>query len=151
MTFRKPKLADAEGIYVLANYYAEKGEMLSRSRHLIYESIRDFIIAEDDGKLVGMGALHIMWDDLAEIRTVAVAEGYKRMGIGYRIVNDLLEEARALGIKKVFALTYQPEFFGICGFVAENKDNLPQKVWMECVNCPKFPACDEICMIRMVD
>ncbi|MCL2167066.1 MAG: N-acetyltransferase [Clostridiales bacterium] len=150
MIFRKANLYDAEGIYILANYYAEKGEMLSRSRHQIYENIRDFIIAEDAGRVVAMGALHVMWNDLAEIRTVAVDEKYKRKGIGYRIVSDLMSEAADLGIKKVFALTYQHEFFSACGFIREDKENMPQKVWLECINCPKFPNCDEICMTKPV-
>ena len=139
-------LEDAEAIYELANYYAEKGEMLSRARHQIYENIRDFIVAEDEGAVVGMGALHVMWSDLAEVRTVAVAEGHKRRGIGFNIVEELLKEGKSLGVNKVFALTYQPEFFGACGFTLEPKENMPQKVWMECINCPKFPNCDEICM-----
>jgi len=151
MLYRKATLGDAEEIYELANYYAEKGEMLSRSRHQIYENIRDFIVAEDGGAVVAMGALHVMWSDLAEVRTVAVSERYKREGIGYRIVGDLVEEGRMLGVKKVFALTYQPEFFGACGFVKEDKENMPQKVWMECVNCLKFPNCDEICMTKVVE
>ncbi|MCL2122297.1 MAG: N-acetyltransferase [Clostridiales bacterium] len=150
MIYRKANLYDAEEIYVLANYYAEKGEMLSRSRHQIFENIRDFIIAEDAGRVVAMGALHVMWNDLAEIRTVAVDENYKRKGIGYRIVSDLMSEAADLGIKKVFALTYQPEFFSACGFIREDKENMPQKVWLECINCPKFPNCDEICMTKPV-
>ena len=150
LLFRKATLDDAEGIYELANYYAEKGEMLSRSRHQVYENIRDFIVAEDGGRVVAMGALHVMWSDLAEVRTVAVDEKYKRKGIGLKIVNALMEEAGALGVKKVFALTYQPEFFGACGFVREDKENMPQKVWLECINCPKFPNCDEICMTRLV-
>ena len=146
VVFRNARLDDAEQIYELANYYAEKGEMLSRSRLQIYESIRDFIVAEDEGKIIAMGALHIMWSDLAEVRSVAVHEQYQRQGIGQKIVRDLLEEGRRLGVSKVFALTYQPEFFGACGFGLEDKSNMPQKVWMECVNCPKFPNCDEICM-----
>ena len=150
MLYRKARLDDAERIYELANYYAEKGEMLSRSRHQIYENIRDFIVAEDEGEVVAMGALHVMWADLAEVRTVAVDEEYKRKGVGYALVNHLVEEGKALGVEKVFALTYQPEFFSACGFALESKENMPQKVWMECINCPKFPNCDEICMMRLV-
>ena len=150
MIYRKAVLEDAERIYELTNYYADKGDMLSRSRHQIYETIRDFIVAEDEGQVVGMGALHVMWSDLAEVRTVAVAEDYKRKGIGQRIVLDLVREGETLGVKKVFALTYQPSFFGACGFEKEDKENMPQKVWMECINCSKFPNCDEICMTRLV-
>ena len=149
MLYRKASLEDAEKIYELANYYADKGEMLSRARHQIYENIRDFIIAEDAGVFVGMGALHIMWEDLAEIRTLAIQEAYQRMGVGIKIVDALMEDGKGLGVKKFFALTYQPEFFIACGFREEDKNNMPQKVWMECINCHKFPNCDEICMTRL--
>ena len=149
--YRKARLDDAEAIYELANYYAEKGDMLSRSRHQIYECIRDFIVAEDKGKIIGMGALHVMWNDLAEVRSVAVDEAHKKKGIGSMIVRGLMGEAKDLGVKKVFVLTYQPEFFGACGFTRENKENMPQKVWLECINCTKFPNCDEICMTQPVE
>ena len=151
MIYRKAILDDAERIYELANYYADRGEMLPRARHQIYESIRDFIVAEDEGSVVGIGALHVMWSDLAEVRTLAVAEPYSRQGIGRKIVDRLLEEGKSLGVKKFFALTYQPEFFSACGFVEEDKHNMPQKVWMECINCPKFPDCDEICMTKTAE
>lgn len=151
MLYRKALMSDAEQIYELANYYAEKGQMLTRARHQIYENIRDFLVAEDNGRIVGVAALHMMWNDLAEVRTLAVAEGYKRKGIGYKIVSDLMEEGKALGVKKFFALTYQPEFFRACGFSEEDKNNMPQKVWMDCINCPKFPNCDEICMTKLAD
>ena len=146
MIYRKALLDDAEQIYELANYYAEQGEMLSRSRHQIYENIRDFVVAEDQGAFAGMGALHVMWSDLAELRTVAVAESYRHKGVGAKIVSELLNDGKSLGVKKFFALTYRPSFFAACGFMEEDKNNMPQKVWMECINCPKFPNCDEVCM-----
>ncbi|MDR1193346.1 MAG: N-acetyltransferase [Peptococcaceae bacterium] len=150
MEFRRATLRDAEQIYELSNYYAEKGKMLTRSRHQIYESVRDFEVAADQGKIVAVGALHIVWLDLAEVRTLAVAPQYLRRGIARRIVENLIAEGRFLGVKKFFALTYQPEFFSACGFAAEDKNNMPQKVWMDCVNCPKFPNCDEICMALLI-
>lgn len=149
MLYRKASLGDAEQIYTLANLYAERGEMLSRARYQIYENIRDFVIAEDQGELVGMGALHIMWSDLAEIRTLAVAEKCQRKGVGTKIVDGLILDGKELGVKRFFALTYRPEFFSACGFQEEDKNNMPQKVWMECINCTKFPNCDEICMTRL--
>jgi amino-acid N-acetyltransferase len=151
MLYRKALMGDAEQIYELANFYAEKGQMLARTRHQIYENIRDFLIAEDRGEIVGAGALHMMWSDLAEVRTLAVAEAYKRKGIGREIVRGLLQEGEALGVKKFFALTYQPEFFRACGFGEEDKNNMPQKIWMDCINCPKFPNCDEICMTKLAE
>ena len=148
MIFRKALLEDAEEIYALGNYYAEKGLMLTRARHQIYENIRDFVVAEDAGKIVGIGALHVMWIDLAEVRTLAVAEGYLRQGIAKTIVEQLVAEGKTLGVSKFFALTYKPGFFQRCGFEETDKNNMPQKVWMDCINCPKFPNCDEVCMIR---
>jgi amino-acid N-acetyltransferase len=146
MIYRKATLGDAEQIFELASFYADKGEMLPRARHHIYENIRDFIVAVDDGAVVGMGALHVMWEDLAEVRTLAVSEGHQRKRIGSQIVAALIEDGATLGVRKYFALTYQQEFFGACGFQVEDKNNMPQKVWMECIDCPKFPNCDEICM-----
>ena len=146
MIVRKARLADVEDMHFLVNNYAEKGLMLSRPRSMLYEYIRDFAVAEINGEIVGTGALHIMWLDLAEIRALAVKEGLTRQGIGRKLVEYFLADARALGIPKVFTLTYQPEFFGKMGLEIVNKEKMPQKVWKECINCPKFPNCDEICM-----
>jgi amino-acid N-acetyltransferase len=150
MIYRKATLHDAEAIYVLVNEYANKGMMLNRARSQLYENIRDFIVAEDQGEIIGAGALHVMWVDLAEVRTLAVHPKYIRQGIGKRIVELLLEQGVALGVKKAFTLTYQPEFFAACGFKEEDKNCMPQKVWTDCINCPKFPNCDEICMSRPI-
>ncbi len=150
MNIRKAKLDDAETIYSLVNYYAIKGEMLPRPRSMIYEYIRDFAVAEADGEVVGAGALHILWEDLAEVRALAIKEEMKRQGIGRKIVEFCLDEARQLGIPKVFTLTYQPGFFAKCGFQVIEKESMPQKVWRDCINCPKFPNCDEVCMERLV-
>jgi len=121
MIYRKATLHDAEAIYVLVNEYANKGMMLNRARSQLYENIRDFIVAEDQGEIIGAGALHVMWVDLAEVRTLAVHPKYIRQGIGKRIVELLLEQGVALGVKKAFTLTYQPEFFAACGFKEEDK------------------------------
>jgi len=150
MNYRKAKLEDAESIYVLVNEYANKGLMLNRARSQIYENIRDFVVAENKGEIVGAGALHVMWEDLAEVRTLAVHADYKRQGVGKKIVMLLLQEGKELGVKKAFTLTYQPEFFMSCGFNEVDKNEMPQKVWTDCINCPKFPNCDEICMSRMI-
>jgi len=150
MNIRKASLKDAEEIHVLVNNYADKGLMLSRPRSMIYEYIRDFVVVEQEDEIVGAGALHILWGDLAEVRALAVKDSLTKKGIGKRIVEYCLEEARQLGIPKVFTLTYQPDFFGKLGFQVVSKENMPQKVWRECINCPKFPNCDEICMERLV-
>jgi amino-acid N-acetyltransferase len=147
---RKARMSDAENIHALINGYATEGLMLPRARNIIYECIREFIIAEEDGEFLGTGALHIIWEDLAEARALAIKKDSRQIGIGRKIVNALIDEARHLEIKRVFALTYQPEFFEKCGFRIVSKDDLPQKVWKECINCPKFPNCDEIALIREV-
>lgn len=148
MKLRKARIADVEAMMVLINSNAEQGLMLPRSRNMLYENIREFLLAEVDDQLVGVASLHILWSDLAEIRALAVAAGYKRRGIGSRIVNTLEDEARELGIARVFALTYQPEFFKYCGYKEVSKEQMPQKVWNECINCIKFPNCDEIAVSK---
>lgn len=143
MEFRKARFSDVEQIHKLVNDYAAEGLMLARARNVLYETLREFILAEDDGKIVGVGALHLIWDSLAEVRTMAVAPTYKGQGVGRQIVEQLLEEGRELGVTQIFALTYQPGFFAKLGFHEVPKEELPHKVWKECINCPKFPNCDE--------
>ncbi len=147
MRFRKPKFTDVIAMQELININADLGLMLPRSRNAIYETLRDFTVAEQDGELIGVGALHIIWDEMAEIRALAIAPDAKKQGIGRQIVGLLVDEAKDLGVKQVFALTYQPGFFTKCGFTEVPKENLPHKVWKECINCPKFPNCDETAMI----
>ncbi len=147
MRFRKPKFTDVIAMQELINVNADLGLMLPRSRNAIYETLRDFTVAEQDDKLIGVGALHIIWDEMAEIRALAIAPDAKKQGIGRQIVGLLVDEARDLGVKQVFALTYQPGFFTKCGFTEVPKENLPHKVWKECINCPKFPTGDETAMI----
>lgn len=143
---RKAKLSDIEKIHHLVNYYAEKDLMLPRSRSVLYQYIRDFVVAEINGEMVATGALHILWSDLAEVRALAVNEDMKGKGIGRQLVNFFLKEAQELGITKVFTLTYQPDFFKKLGFNIVDKEEMPHKVWKECINCSKFPNCDEICL-----
>jgi amino-acid N-acetyltransferase len=130
----------------MVNDYAREGKMLPRPLSSLYENIRDFLVAEADGLLMGAGALHVLWDNLAEVRTVVVRAGHMNSGVGRRLVAGLLEDAKALGISRVFTLTYRQAFFEKCGFYVIDKETLPQKVWTDCLNCPKFPNCDEICM-----
>ncbi|KUK83477.1 MAG: N-acetylglutamate synthase and related acetyltransferase [Pelotomaculum thermopropionicum] len=147
MIFRKAKITDVEEIHALINYYADRGLMLARPRTQLYEGLREFTIAEDQGRLIGAGSLHITWNDLAEIRALAVTPEHCKNGTGRKLVNMFLEEARELALPRVFALTYQQKFFEKCGFNTIPKESLPQKVWKECVNCPKFPNCEEIAMV----
>ncbi len=148
MIYRKPTFADIEDIFHLVNGYADDGVMLARSRNTLYETIRDMIIAVDDGgHVVGVGGLHVIWDELAEVRTMAVSPAMTRQGIGAEIVKRLLEEGRALGVKQFITLTYKPGFFQTLGFRIIQKEQLPHKIWKECIDCPKFPNCDEIAMV----
>jgi amino-acid N-acetyltransferase len=144
---RKAKISDVKDIQKLLTNFASRGEMLSRSLSELYDSLRDFYIVEEEGRVIGTSALHIVWEDLAEVRSVAVAEDAGRRGIGSQVVGACLQEARELGLKRLFCLTYKPEFFGKFGFKVVDKSELPHKVWGDCIKCVKFPDCDEIAMI----
>lgn len=148
MIFRKAAFRDVEEIFTLVKNYASVGLMLERSRNMLYESLRDFVLAEEKGIIVGACALHMVWYELAEIRALAVAPKYTKQGIGRQLVEYFAIEAGELGVKTLFTLTYQPEFFGKLGFIEVPKEQLSPKVWKECINCSKFPNCDEIAMIK---
>lgn len=144
---RKAQISDIKEIQKLLTHYASRGDMLSRSLSELYESVRDFYIVEEEGKLLGVSALHIVWEDLAEIRSVAVSEDAGRKGVGTQVVQACIDEARELGLKRLFCLTYKPDFFSRFGFRVVDKSELPHKVWGDCIKCVKFPDCDEIAMI----
>ena len=141
---------DAKTIHTLVNQFAKKDEMLPRSLNEIYENIRDFFVCLEGNTMVGVGALHTLWEDLAEVRSVAVAPDHQGKGIGKKLVSRCLKEAAALGIEKVFALTYHPGFFMELGFQETDKNSLPQKIWGECLKCHKFPECNEIAVIKVL-
>jgi len=145
---RKASIKDIKKIHGIVNAAASSGEMLARSLGELYDNMRDYFIFEEHGKVLGTCALHICWEDLAEIRSLCVSESSRKKGIGRMLVDVCVEEARQLNIPKIFLLTYQDEFFSKCGFAAVDKKELPQKIWSDCVRCPKFPECDEIAMIR---
>ena len=144
---RKAQIQDVKDIQKLLTFFANRGDMLSRSLSELFEALRDFYIFEEDGKLLGTAALHIVWEDLAEIRSVAVSEDAGRKGVGTRLVQSCIDEARSIGLKRLFCLTYKPDFFGRFGFRIVDKSELPHKVWGDCMKCVKFPDCDEIAMI----
>lgn len=148
MIIRAARMQDVPKIQAMINYYADQELMLPRSTNLLYQSLRDFVVIEESEEIVGVGGMHILWADLAEIRSMAIKEEKKKSGIGRKIVEHFLKEAEELGVKKVFTLTYQPGFFEKCGFNRVDKDELPQKVWQECIHCVKFPNCDEIALIK---
>jgi len=143
---RKAKITDGRAIHQLLIKYAGQGLMLSRSLPDIYETIRDIYVYEENGRVLGTVWLHICWEDLAEVRSLAVAEEVGGKGVGRQLVQACLDEARELGMKRVFCLTYKPDFFAKNGFAEIEKSQLPQKIWGDCVKCVKFPECDEIAM-----
>lgn len=145
---RKARMSDVKTIQNLIAEYAKKGDMLPRSLSDIYENLRDyFVFQEDGGEVVGSAAIHIMWEDLAEVRSLAVRDGRMRRGIGTQLVEACISEAIVLGITRVFALTYKPEFFEKLGFRQVDKAELPHKIWTDCLKCAKFPDCDEVALV----
>ena len=147
---RKARLADVPAIHRLVNSFADKGELLHRSLNELYENLRDYYVVEDNGDVIACCALHINWEDLAEIKSLVVSEEAQGKGLGGSLLSACLAEARDLGIPKVFALTYKPEFFEKNGFDRIDKARLPQKIWTECVRCPKFPDCGEEALVLIL-
>jgi len=139
---------DVAAICELVNYHAERGKMLHRSLESTYESLRDFLVAEDgDGGIVGCVAVTVSWADLAEVRSLAIDPRHQGEGIGSRLLEAAIADAHKLGIKRVFTLTYEKDFFAKHGFEVMDRQDLPDKVWGACVSCPKADACDEIAMM----
>jgi amino-acid N-acetyltransferase len=148
MIIRRATMKDVDQMLEIINQYAQQGLMLPRTKLSICENLQSFVVAFDGQEVIGVAGLHILWEDLAEIRSLAIAESAKGMGVGKRLVLHLVDQCRELGIKRVLALTYQKDFFEKCGFYVVAKETLPQKVWKDCINCSKLPMCDEIAMIR---
>ncbi|MFC1896080.1 N-acetyltransferase [Thermodesulfobacteriota bacterium] len=150
MRIRKARTRDVKRIFKLLEIYGEKGELLPRPFSALYDHVRDFLVCEEgpEGQVVGCCALQICWEDLAEIRSLAVDESHWNQGYGSALVRAALSEAEELGLKEVFVLTYRPLFFERHGFLEIDKKNLPQKIWADCLNCLKFPDCDEVAMTR---
>ena len=146
MKTRQAKLIDAKAIHALINSAAAKGAVVPRSLSEIYESIRDFLVAEENGKTVGCCGLHIAWENLAEIRSLVVLPAQQKKGVGAKLLQAALKEAKRLALPKVFALTSQPEFFQKYGFERISRKSLPHKIWGDCLKCPKFPKCDEVAL-----
>ncbi len=143
----KARITDALQIHKLINTFASRGEMLARPLSEIYENIRDYVVVRKGKQVIACAALHVNWEDMAEIKSVAVAEDSQKQGIGDMIIKACLSDARELGIPTVFCLTYKPEFFKRFGFTEVDKMELPQKVWNECYRCAKFPNCDEVALV----
>jgi amino-acid N-acetyltransferase len=145
---RKATVEDVKQIQKLVNHYAKREKMLPRSLNELYENIRNFFVYAEGRKVYGCCALDIDWEDLAEIKSLAVAPGKSGKGIGSRLLQECLKDAKKLRVKKVFALTYIPGFFENFGFRIINRKELPHKIWSECIKCMYFPNCKEIAMMR---
>lgn len=143
----KARVGDAPRIHRLVNYFADRGEMLHRPLSEIYEHIRDYFVVRDGEDLAGCAALHVSWEDLAEIKAMAVREADQGQGVGRILTEACLAEARDLGIPNVFCLTYKHEFYARVGFRQIDVMQLPRKVWGECYRCAKFPNCEEVAMV----
>ncbi|SPF51547.1 putative enzyme [Syntrophobacter sp. SbD1] len=145
---RKAKIADVVEIQKMLRDFAADGNLLARSLSELYTTIRDIVVFEDEaGRIAGCCSLHIIWEDLAEIRSLAVLKSHHHLGIGRRLVDACLSEAKSLGISRLFALTYEVGFFESLGFRLVDKNMFPQKVWADCMHCPKFPNCDESALV----
>jgi amino-acid N-acetyltransferase len=147
----KARVSDVPQMHKLINSFADKGEMLARSLSEIYENIRDYFVVRQGERVLACVALHVSWSDLAEIKSLAVADDSQQQGIGAQIVEACLKEANELGISTVFCLTYKPAFFEKFSFSQIDKMELPHKVWTECYRCPKFPNCDEVALIYRLE
>ncbi|MCY2924628.1 MAG: N-acetyltransferase [Planctomycetota bacterium] len=152
MKIRPAHIRDAEAIGSLVNYYAERGRMLHRSLESVYEALREFHVAVNDaGVVIGCVAVDLFWSDLAEVKSLAVSPEHRGGGIGRALVEAAIADARELGAARLFALTYEEEFFRRLGFSRIDRETLPEKVWRECIVCPKADACDEIAVMRRID
>lgn len=145
---RKAQIKDIRQIQKLINYFAKKDLMLPRSLNQLYDNIRDFWVAEKNGRIIGCGALHICWDDLAEIKSLAVEKSKQGKGLGAELITACINEAGRFGAKKIFALTYKQGYFKKFGFKKIKHTELPHKIWAECISCPKFPDCQEVALLK---
>lgn len=148
MNVRSARIPDVKTICSLINYYAEHDKMLFRPLAEVYENLQTFLVAEKDHNVIGCCALEVIWSDLAEVKSLAVGPDCRGMGVGTALVSAAIEQARQLGVPKVFALTLEPKFFERAGFRIVKKEELPMKVWSDCARCPKQDECDEIAVIR---
>lgn len=148
---RKAVVSDVPQIQKVVNAFADRNEMLHRSMNELFETIRDFSVIEENGEILAVAAVHVQWDDLGELKAVAVSSAAQGRGLGRQVVDHAIEGARQLGLRRVFALTYKPDFFARFGFRVVDRNTLPHKVWGECIKCHKFPDCNEIAMMRYLD
>lgn len=144
---RRARLSDVREVQKLVNGFAKRHRIIQRSLNDLYDNIRDIFIYEIKGRVVGTLSLHVSWEDLAEIRSLAIAKASQGKGIGTALIDAALEDAAVLGVKRVFSLTYIPGYFHKMGFRDIDKSELPSKIWTDCLNCPLFPECEEEAVI----
>ncbi len=148
MRIRTAVIEDVEAIHRLIQVNAQRGLLLPRGINSLYENLQGLVVAEDEesGEILGVAALSILWKDLAEVRSLAVDDRARGLGVGRQLVAEVVRRAAALGIEKVLSLTLQADFFKKCGFEMVDKIQFPRKVWKDCMSCPKLQACDEVAM-----
>lgn len=144
----KASTEDVLFIYHMIDEYAKKGIVLPRTLSSINQHLDNMYVVKDTNQVIGVAGLHVIGSDIAEIRSLVVKQNYQNKGIGRKLVNHIIKESSNFGIKRLISLTYQVEFFNKSGFNIIEKENLPEKVWIDCINCPKFNHCDEIAMIK---
>lgn len=140
--------ADVASIYQLIKVYADKQIVLPRSLLSIYQHLQCMYVVKDKDKVVGVAGLHVLGEDLAEVRSLVIEPEYQHKGIGRMLLNHIITESSRLGVDRLISLTYQVDFFMKCGFDIVKKETLSEKVWIDCMNCPKFNQCDEVAMIK---
>lgn len=147
---RKARLHDVKAIHQILMGCAAEGLLLPRSFTQLYSHLRDFFVLDEGGEVVGCSALSIIWEELAEVRSLAIRPEWRGKGLGRDLVEACTAEARDLGVARLFALTYQVPFFERLGFEQVSKDILPQKVWTDCVHCPNYPDCNEVAVLKLL-
>jgi amino-acid N-acetyltransferase len=150
LPIRKARISDVAELLELVNGFAARNLMLPRGPQYLFENIRDYVVVVDEAaadKIVACGSLHVLWDDMAEVRSMAIHADYQKRGLGSRLVEFLKEEARQLGVRHLFTFTLSEEFFARLGFTRKLREELPPKVWGECSRCPKYFKCDEVGMV----
>ncbi|WP_026590754.1 N-acetyltransferase [Bacillus sp. UNC437CL72CviS29] len=142
--------SDVKDIYNLIEVYSKEGVVLPRSLLSLYQHLQSLYVVKEEGKILGVAGLHVLGEDLAEIRSLIVSDTYAGKGLGRMLVNHVVSEASKIKVRRVISLTYETTFFQKCGFDFVDKKLLPEKVWVDCRHCPKFDCCDEVAMIRYV-
>jgi amino-acid N-acetyltransferase len=164
IVIKKAQVRDVQEILDLINGYAAANLMLPRGPQYLYENIRDFVIASDHKVpvysmmetrevlhlIVACGSLHVLWDDIAEVRALAIHPDYQHLGLGRKLVEYMIEEAKKLGIRRLYTFTLTEAFFKTLGFEPQKRHQLPPKMWGECSRCPKYFKCDEVGMVRVL-